>query len=59
MLVLDYYNTAAKCIMANLEEKKKWTAVDFMEDNILKDRITGTAAYVQLAASNDILKKFS
>lgn len=56
---MDYYNTAAKCILANMEEKKKWTAVDYLDDPILKERITGTASYISLAASNDILKKFS
>ncbi len=58
-VVLDVTNVAAKCIRAQSGEYVNWTQNDYNDDPIMSDRILGTALYIQIGSTFDLMKKFT
>ena len=56
-VVIDTLNKAARTILDHQKEFVKWTAVDYSEDALLFEKITGSSHYISEGAKNDYLRK--
>ncbi len=58
-VIIDTTNMAAKCIHAQNAEYVLWTSKDYFDDPVISERLLGSALYIEVGSTFDIMKKFT